>query len=291
MKRKSLLIIIIIASLCSCKSNYNNTSSKNSDIPKKESKFKIAFMTDIHLNNKNNNCFFWFEKSMKDIKSHGADFIITGGDNVDIDGLKEYQVADQLYEKIAQSVKDSDIPLYATIGNHDRFWAIDEQNPLYNEGLFENHLNKAYYSFNHKGWHFIILNSSNYIIDEKQKLWLQNDLDMVDSNTPIIVSTHVPFLSVYYPTLHGSYTSKDTFSNFKEIWDMFNNKNLKLVLQGHMHLYEEIKIKDVQFITAGALSGNWWNGAYHGTEPGYLLLDIYDNNFEWEYVNIGWESK
>ena len=70
---------------------------------------------------------------------------------------------------------------------------------------------------------------------------------------------------------------------------MFENKNLKLVLQGHMHLYEEIKVKGVQFITAGAVSASWWGGAYHGTEEGFLKIDIDGNDFDWEYVDYGWE--
>ena len=114
-------------------------------------------------------------------------------------------------------------------------------------------------------------------------------LEKVDAETPIIISVHVPFLSVYYPVLHGKYTNTDTFKNFKEIWDMFEGKNLKLVLQGHMHLYEEIKVKDVQFITAGAVSASWWGGTYHGTEEGYLLINIEGDNFNWEYVDYGWE--
>jgi hypothetical protein len=59
---------------------------------------------------------------------------------------------------------------------------------------------------------------------------LKNDLKQLDAETPIIVSVHVPFLSVYYPALEGRYKSNDTFNNFKEIWNMFENKNLKLVL-------------------------------------------------------------
>jgi len=64
-----------------------------------------------------------------------------------------------------------------------------------------------------------------------------------------------------------------------------------LVLQGHMHLYEEIKVKGVQFITAGAVSASWWGGVYHGTEEGYLLLHMDGDNFHWEYLDYGWEAK
>jgi len=258
--------------------------------------FSFAYLTDIHLNNGNNNCFEGFEKAVANAKAKNADFIMTGGDNVDIDGMDSEQPAHDLYEKYAGKIDDAGIPFYPTIGNHDRFWATGEDDPLYNEGLFEKYLHESYYSFDHKGWHFIVLNSAQicdgyYCVGDEQKQWLAADLAEVDAGTPIIVSAHVPFLSVYYPALHGEYTPKDTFTNFKEIWDMFEDKNLKLVLQGHMHLYEEIKVKDVQFITAGAVSANWWGGPYHGTEEGYLKVDIDGDDFSWEYVDYGWEIK
>lgn len=259
---------------------------------KKKSKFSFAFFTDIHLNKGENNCFDGFEKAVISAKKHKADFILTGGDNVDIDVLRnDAETAHELYSRYAETISNLGIEYHAAIGNHDRFWGTKKNDPLYNDGLFEKYINKSYYSFNHQGWHFIVLNTSNSVVGEKQKQWLLKDLNQVDSKTPVIVTVHVPFLSVYYPALKGKYTTTDTFSNFKEIWDMFDDKNLKLVLQGHMHLYEEIKVRDVQFITGGAISANWWGGSYYGTEEGYLLININDENFTWEYIDYGWTVK
>lgn len=288
MKYLPILFLFVFTFACA-KANSPQPKSKNSS-------FSFAFFTDLHLNNGNNNCFQGFDKAVNDAKTKGVDFIMTGGDNVDIDGLKSAQPAHELYQKYALKIDNAGIPFYPTIGNHDRFWAVEKDDPLYNEGLFEKYLHESYYSFDHKGWHFIVLNTAqtcdgNYCVGEEQKQWLASDLAKVDKQTPIVISAHVPFLSVYYPALQGEYTSTDTFSNFKEIWDMFENKNLKLVLQGHMHLYEEIKVKGVQFITAGAISASWWGGSYHGTEEGYLKVDINGNNFDWEYVDYGWEVK
>lgn len=57
-----------------------------------------------------------------------------------------------------------------------------------------------------------------------------------------------------------------------------------------MHLYEEIKVKGVQFITGGSLSANWRSGSDHGTELGYLSVTVSDNDFSWEYISIGWKK-
>ncbi|NOR74125.1 MAG: hypothetical protein GQ525_03085 [Draconibacterium sp.] len=284
MKKTTLLILTLF--FISCNFIYAT------DFSKKKDKFSFAFFTDIHLNKGDNNCFQGIEKAIKSAKTYDIDFILTGGDNVDIDGLdKNAESAHDLYQQYANVIANAGIEYRATIGNHDRFWGCKKDDALYNEGLFEKYINKSYYSFDHKGWHFIVLNTSNSVVDEKQKFWLEEDLKKVDSEIPIIISVHVPFLSVYYPALEGKYTNTDTFKNFKEIWDMFEDKNLKLVLQGHMHLYEEIKVKGVQFITAGAVSASWWGGTYHGTEEGYLLINIEGDNFNWEYVDYGWETE
>lgn len=269
--------------------------TNNSETPKKNDKFSFAFLTDIHLNKGDNGSFDGLKKAIENAKSQKADFILTGGDNVDIDVLgKDAETSHKLFQDYAEVIANAGVQYLATIGNHDRFWGCEKDDPLYNEGLFEKYINESYYSFDHKGWHFIVLNSAQtcngkYCVGEEQKKWLINDLAKVNENTPIVISAHVPFLSVYYPVLEGRYTDTDTFSNFKEIWDLFENKNLKLVLQGHMHLYEEIKVKNVQFITAGAVSASWWGGAYHGTEEGYLKINIDGEDFDWEYVDYGWE--
>jgi UDP-2,3-diacylglucosamine pyrophosphatase LpxH len=255
-------------------------------------KFSFAFFTDIHLNKGNNGCFDALEMAISSARNNRADFILTGGDNVDIDVLgKDASTAHWLYSEYAEVIANSDINYFATVGNHDRFYGSQKSDPLYEKGMFEKYLNKSYYSFDHKGWHFIVLNTSNSVVDEEQKQWLAEDLKLTDPKTPIAISVHVPFLSVYYPTLEGRYTATDTFRNFKEIWDMFEGKNLKLVLQGHMHLYEEIKVKGVQFITGGAVSASWWGGPFHGTEEGYLLLHMEGEDFNWEYIDYGWETK
>ena len=289
---KTFLTFLLISLFISCA---NSTQTKE-ESPKADS-FRFAFLTDIHLNNKDNNCFEGLNKAILTVKSMQSDFILTGGDNVDIDVLgKDAQTAHELFARYADSIATADIEFYPTMGNHDRFWGVDESDSLYNEGLFEHYIHESYYSFDHKGWHFIVLNSTQtcdekYCVGEEQKNWLVEDLKLVDNNTPIIVSAHVPFLSVYYPALEGRYTDTDTFSNFKEIWDMFEGKNLKLVLQGHQHLYEEIKTRGVQFITGGAVSAKWWHGSYHGTEEGFLLIDIEGDEFSWKYVDYGWDVK
>lgn len=264
-----------------------------------QEKFSFAFLTDMHVNaNPKSRSLDGLNQAVRSAENAGVDFIISGGDNVDVDGMKGDRKADaeNLYRQYKQVMEASSLKWYLTIGNHDRFWHDGQPSEHYGSGLFGSYFGDTYYSFKHKGWLFIVLNSvqvrdGKYWVDDAQKKWLAGVLAATPIDQPIVVSTHVPFLSLYYPVLEGRYTDTDTFGNQKEIFDMFEGHKLKLVLQGHQHLYEEIKVKGVQFITAGAVSANWWGGAFHGTEEGFLKVDIEGDDFQWEYIDYGWEVK
>ncbi|MEC3879574.1 metallophosphoesterase family protein [Parapedobacter sp. 10938] len=261
--------------------------------------FSLAFLTDIHTNtNPESGSLEGFKQAIQSAENKNVDFILTGGDNADVDAMKSDQrnTAVKLFSDYKAIADQSSLPFYYTIGNHDRYWGDGEKSGAYGEKLFESFFGKTYYAFEHKGWLFIVLNSTQicngqYCIDTQQQQWLSSLLAQTPRERPIVVSTHVPFLSLYYPVLEGRYTSADTFDNQKETFDLFGSHNLKLVLQGHQHLYEEIKVKGVQFITAGAVCANWWSGAFHGTEEGFLVVKTDGDEFTWEYVDYGWEVK
>ena len=259
-----------------------------------QGKFSFAFFTDLHMNaNEKANSFKGLEQAISVAKKSKVDFILTGGDNADVDAMKAEQKENgiSLFQRLKDITDNSGLKWFFTIGNHDRYWHSDGE---YGTGLYSTYFGKPYYSYEHKGWKFIVLNSTEvlngkYNINDVQKKWLASELEKTPVNQPIIVSTHVPFLSLYYPVLEGKYTDADTFKNQMEIRSMFDKHNLKLVLQGHQHLYEEIKVKGVQYITAGAISANWWSGNFHGTEEGFLKVNLDKDSFTWEYVDYGWQ--
>ncbi|WP_162304944.1 metallophosphoesterase family protein [Sphingobacterium olei] len=249
--------------------------------------FKFGFLTDIHIHSDST---LMAVKKRLDKLPKNLDFIMTGGDNVDIDYLKQEDIhrGEERLKQLKSILDSANKPYHVAIGNHDRLPGA-LRNGINDFQLFESVFGKTYYAFEHKGWKFIVLNSvevenNQYAVKAPQVEWLKNVLRETPADQPIVIVSHVPFLSVYYPVLEGRYTSADTFSNQKQVFDLFENHNLKLVLQGHMHLYEEIKVKGVQFITAGAVSGNWWNGAFHGTEPGHLEIEVSENSFTWNYI-------
>lgn len=249
--------------------------------------FKFAFLTDMHVHS--DSTLGQVDRRLRSLPPL-VELILSGGDNVDIDNLKTTELSggEQRLKQLKNLFERTKKPYHMAIGNHDRF-SRDLRNGKNDFELFEKTFGQTYYTFEHKGWKFIVLNSvetkdNHYVIGEQQLQWLRDVVKNTAKDQPVVVISHVPFLSVYYPVLEGQYTAADTFINQKQVFDLFKTHNLKLVLQGHMHLYEEIKVKGVQFITAGAVSGNWWQGNFEGTDPGHLEVDVKGKDFSWKYV-------
>lgn len=265
--------------------------------------FSFVFLTDIHLTPARN-AVPGFRQAIESINALHPDFAITGGDLI-MDALaQKYSRADSLYDLYQALVRDFNMPVYNTMGNHDIYGiykksGADPQHSEYGEKMFEKRLGKSYYAFDHKGWKFMVLNSvedtkkGTYIgmIDQSQMDWIKEELSKTDTATPIIISTHIPFISAYAQKYSGSTKPNDSslvVVNSKEVIDLFSRHNLKLVLQGHLHMVEDIYIDGIHFITGGAVSAGWWKGPNLGCEEGYMLFNVKVDEFSWKYVDYNW---
>ena len=288
-----MLTIALIASLSCSKKKTGET-------------FTFAFMTDIHLTTERN-AVPGFTQAIKSINENSPDFVISGGDLI-MDALgQRYSAADSLYNLYTETVKNLRMPVHNTMGNHEIYGIVfkgtkDSLNPEYGEKMFEKRLGNSYYSFMHKGWKFMILNSiedtkkNGYIgkIDHDQIAWLEKELKETAPETPIVISTHIPFITATTQIYGGTTVRNDSSTviyNGKEILDLFKGYNLKLVLQGHLHILEDIYIDGTHFITGGAISAAWWGGPNRVTEEGYLLLTVKNKDISWKYIDYGWEVK
>ena len=281
--------------------------SKNKNIDQQETEFSFIFMTDIHLKPEAN-ATKAFMLAIDTANRLHADFVLTGGDLV-FDVMRgNLPRADSLFQLYLKSIKTFNMPVYNTVGNHDLYGIYEEggispSDPDFKYGMFERYLGKTYYSFDHKGWHFIVLNTLDInddrrytnVIGEDQIAWLKDDLSRVDRETPIVVSLHLPLLSAFYDVYEESLpprppvsASNKTVPIRHEIMRIFKNHNLTLVLQGHHHCLEDICINGkTHFITGGAVSGYSWKGVRF-VEEGFLLIKVKGNKFSWEYIDYGW---
>ena len=275
--------------------------------------FSFVFMCDIHLMPELN-AVKGFRQAIDSINHLNPDFVVAGGDMIKDALHVPFTRADSLYRLYLSTEKYIHAPVYHVMGNHEIFGlytkesGADSTHPEFLKKMYEHRIGKRFYVFNHKGWRFYVLDSTepvnyskyNYpyrgFIDKEQLDWLEKDLAQTPKSMPLIIISHFPFLTVDGLIGKGSLTPNLNLSrsveNFKEVLKLFNDYNLKLVLQGHLHWLEDIYIKGIHFITGGAVSGTSWKGPGQlDTEEGFLLLSIQNGGFKWRYVDYHWEAK
>ncbi len=271
-----------------------------------EDQFTFAFLTDIHLQPELR-ATEGFKKAIAKVNELNPDFVITGGDLI-MDALGvPFERADSLYNLYNEVVKEFKMPVYNTFGNHETFGlykdsGVDSTHEEYNKKMFENKIGKRYYSFDHKEWHFIVLDAvgvkpdRNYYghIDEKQIEWLKSDIAGITKETPIVVTVHIPFVTSMTQLKEGSLAANSegiVITNARDVLLLLYEYNLKLVLQGHLHFLEDIYVGGkTHFITGGAVSASWWKGPRGIMEEGFVLIKVKDQEMDWEYIDYGWEA-
>ena len=190
------------------------------------------------------------------------------------------------------------------MGNHDMLGVYEgsgvaTEDPLYGKSYFTNRFNleRPYYSFDHEGWHFVVLDTlgiegTSYKgwVDAEQIGWLEDDL--AASGKPTVVVGHIPLFSNYIEMLRGTtepIPAGVAVVNSHEVLPVLQKHPVKLVLAGHLHINEVFRYKGIEFANVGAVSGNWWNGVRDGFEEGYGLLEFRGDDVSWRYVDYGWE--
>lgn len=272
---------------------------------KEKPDFRFIFMTDIHVQPELK-ADEGFKVAIQKVNSLKPDFVITGGDLI-MDALgQSHERATQLYALYKEVSQQFTVPVYNTIGNHEHFGlyvesGISPDHPAYGKAMYKNQLGKGttYTSFNHQNWHFILLDAISFTperryigeVDSLQLLWLAEDLKKLDKSTPIVVSLHIPLISVWEQVRKGGTAPLgpgSVVTNSKEVLDLFKDHNLVLVLQGHLHIIEEIIFRNTHFITGGAVSGGWWKGPHHDFPMGFVVVDVKDGKFSWHYETFEW---
>jgi len=65
--------------------------------------------------------------------------------------------------------------------------------------------------------------------------------------------------------------------------------NVKLVLQGHLHLWEKTQYHGTDYVISGAVSGAWWKGRQeNGSAEGYTLCQVRGSEVFTSYVTYPW---
>jgi 3',5'-cyclic AMP phosphodiesterase CpdA len=269
-------------------------------------RLRLAFFTDAHARTEWNTPDA-LSLAAESIGRSGVDLVLSGGDLITDGFQSSAQTIEPRWDSYMKMHRAIKAEHYPALGNHDLVAALPEDGTLPAKNprsifLSKLGLEQTYYSFDAMGYHFIILDSVLVTVDEykyhgiiwpEERDWLKRDLANVDLTTPIVVVTHIPLLTSFFGATQGAtFAAKKNrvVINNHEILTMFENHNLVLVLQGHLHIKEMLMWRDTAFITGGAVCGKWWRGPWFGTEEGYNIITLTGNRVHWEYIDYGWDA-
>lgn len=193
------------------------------------------------------------------------DFVVFGGDLAQLGKKEELDHGAEMLAKLSYKV-------YCVMGEHDYYLDLGE----HWSRLYGPH----YYSWDHKGVHFVTLNSiltydkwtyerwptaeqrmlemagldnpngSPFMVGKKQRDWLRKDLDRVKKDTPIVVFSHSPIQKIYKG---WNFWTEDA----EEVQALLKRFNDVTVIYGHVHQVQYNQIGNISFHAVMATAWPW----------------------------------
>lgn len=193
------------------------------------------------------------------------EFVIFGGDLAQLGTKAELDHGAELLSALKYKT-------YHVMGEHDYYLDLG----AYWEKLF----GPQWYSFDHKGVHFIVLNSiltyddwtfkrwptaeqrmlemagldnpngSPFMVGEKQRQWLKQDLAKVKKSTPIVVLSHSPLQKIFK---NWNFWTEDA----EQVQALLKPFDQVSVLYGHVHQIQYNKIGNIAFNSVMATAWPW----------------------------------
>jgi Icc protein len=291
------------------------TSSAADTTSEAPGSFDFLFLTDTHIQPElaaADGCALAFRKAA----TLRAEFAIQGGDHV-FDALAvDRRRADSLFDLYAHTEQALGLKVHHAIGNHDHFGlftksGVEAGSTGFGKQMFQERVGPTYYSFDHKGYHFIVLDtiqptpdrSWEARIDEAQINWLTADLAKIAPGTPIIVTAHVPLITAASQYAAPTASSGSgvavtsavvhpqlSVANAWQVIPLLEKHNTLAVLQGHTHINEVIRFRGISYVTSGAVCGNWWHGTRWGIPEGFTVASLRNGKIDWRYETYGFKT-
>jgi hypothetical protein len=167
------------------------------------------------------------------------EFMLHTGDLTHGNRAEEFDTMDQ----ILKSAKTKEI--FYVPGEHDV--SVDD-GKLYLERYGKGSKGNGWYSFDHKGVHFLGLNNVAQIegmgkLGTDQLKWMKDDLSKLGTSTPVVLFAHIPLWSVYPQWGWGTKDSEEAMEYLKRFGSV-------TVLNGHIHQVMQKVEGNVAFHTA-----------------------------------------
>ena len=232
------------------------------------------------------------------------DFIFYGGDIAQLGKPEEIDHGLEILSGLHGDV-------HYVMGEHDYYLDLGEH--------WRKRLGPDHYSFDHKGVHFVVLNSiltyddwthnrwptaaermhqmarldnpqgSPFLVGAAQREWLKQDLAKVARDTPIVVFSHSPLQKIY----KGWNFWTDDAEQVQALLEPFRKVS---VLYGHVHQIQYNQIGTISFTSAMATAWPWpYPSSYSRVESHLPKLTVKMNRadpfFErdatgWQFINV-----
>ena len=130
-------------------------------------------------------------------------------------------------------------------GEHD---IATDDGAMYHERFGKNSQGRGWYSFTHKGVHFVGLNNCQQVdamgkMGDDQLSWFKSDLASLSPSTPIVIFAHIPLWMVYPEWGWGTPDAAEALTHLKRFGSV-------TVLNGHIHQVVQKVEGNVSFHTA-----------------------------------------
>lgn len=276
-------------------------------------RFTFAYISDSHITHLKGNKFVrnWDQGLIKavaeaNVLSPRPDFTFYGGD------LAQLGIREEL---------DHGLEIMGALRG-DVYWVLGEHDFYVDLGKYWQQAtgSKQYYSFDHKGVHFVVLNSiltypdwmadskwengmarmkqmarldnpdgSPFMVGDTQRKWLREDLAKVSQDTPIVVLSHSPIQKIYKG---WNFWTEDA----EQVQQLLNPFDKVTVLYGHVHQIQYNQIGNISFTSAMATAWPWPYPESYVQAPSYLpKLTVKMNRADpfqerdatgWQFINM-----
>ncbi|HHJ36530.1 MAG TPA: serine/threonine protein phosphatase [Gammaproteobacteria bacterium] len=247
--------------------------------------FTFAYISDSHITHIKGNKFVrnWdrgliravAETNLMDPK---PDFVFYGGDIAQLGKAEEIDHGLEILSGLNAKT-------HYVMGEHDYYRDLGE--------YWQKQLGPDHYSFDHKGVHFVVLNSiltyekwmhqkwesgmhrmkqmarldnpdgQPFMVGDKQLKWLKDDLAVISHDTPVIVFSHSPLQKIHKG---WNFWTEDA-EKVQALLKPFDKVN---VLYGHVHQIQTNQIGNISFNAAMATSWPWPYPATYKQTATYL---------------------
>ena len=273
--------------------------------------FTFAYISDAHIQHIRGNKFVnnWDRGLIRAVAETNLltpkpDFVMFGGDLAQLATKAELDHGAELMSKLRYKTR-------YVMGEHDYYLDLGE----YWSKLF----GPQWYSFDHKGVHFVVLNSiltfdewtfnrwptaeqrmlemagldnpngSPFMVGEKQREWLRKDLEKVSKSTPVVVFSHSPLQKLY----KGWNFWTDDAEQVQALLQPFRDAT---VIYGHVHQIQYNQIGNISFNSVMATAWPWpypqsYAQAEHTMPKLTIPMNRADPFFErdatgWQMINV-----